>query len=528
MAGNSQRHSAAGAIARSARHVVLLTATPHDGDHTRFRRLLSLGANDSPADSLTIFRRTRIGQPRHVRRVNVNPGSGLSRVLAAIDAFERLRRSGNPADGLLLICGVFRKRALSSLTALAASLHRRLALVNAAAAGGSAEAWMQPGLAFGGAEALEPDDGDVMSADEWSALNAATGLPQARERAWLERLVSLTTRVLSMPGDDPKLARLACLLRRTHEPVVVFTEYRDSLAAIATALSGSRCVSILHGGLSGSEQRRSLETFLHGDADVLLATDVASQGLNLQHRSRWVVHFDLPWTPMRLEQRVGRVDRIGQTRTVHVTAIGVRHQAQETLRQRVAARQDARDHAPLRNCTRWTRAAEGLARWFTRQRVLAARWRGPDPIAVPHARVTTSTLLRLGIGSQPELRTIVEIPLVAGTGEVVERHFGWQVNAAGPGAIDDGPPTVLVRRARALTARARRRLARTNAAQASGATRAHSQPGLFDARDLTRSSTDGHDNAEALEAAPNVSVHIGQPRPLLILYCPFQGKERRA
>ena len=130
MAGNSLRHSAVDALARSARHVVMLTATPHDGDDTRFRRLVSLGTTGSQFDALTIFRRARTGHVRHLRTLDVTPGVGLSRVMSAIDSFERARRFGAPSDGLLLICAVFRKRALSSLAALAASLHRRLAVVN--------------------------------------------------------------------------------------------------------------------------------------------------------------------------------------------------------------------------------------------------------------------------------------------------------------------------------------------------------------------------------------------------------------
>jgi superfamily II DNA or RNA helicase len=536
MAGNSQRHAVIDALARSARHVVMLTATPHDGDGLRFRRLVSLGATVVPAggsagsqaDALTIFRRTRPGPVRHLRRLDVNPGAALSRVLAAIDSFERARRAGVPADGLLLVCAVFRKRALSSLAALAASLQRRLAVVNAAPGTAAEETWTQPGLEFGHTGASSPDDGDVISADEWPAMTAVTGLPQARERAWLERLMNLTTRTSpDAARDDPKLARLASLLRRTREPVVVFTEYRDSLLAIAGALAAPRRIALLHGGLAGSEQRRALQTFLHGDADVLLATDVASQGLNLQHRARWVVHFDLPWTPMRLEQRVGRVDRIGQTRPVHVTAIGVRHQAQVALRQRVAARQEASDNAPLRTCTRWTRAADGLARLFARQRALAACWRGPDPLAVPRAHVTASTLRRLGLeprGRAVSAITIVEIPLVTSAGEVIERWFGWAEAASD---LRDSPPPALVRRARALGARMRRRLARLRAAQLTGVPGPPSQPGLFDAPCLTDSHTGGPDAAASNEAAPDVTVRVGEPRPVLSLYCSIQSKDRR-
>ena len=60
-----------------------------------------------------------------------------------------------------------------------------------------------------------------------------------------------------------------------------------------------------------------LRQFVSGDARLLLATDAASEGLNLHHRCRLVINLELPWTPVRLEQRIGRVERIGQARRVH-------------------------------------------------------------------------------------------------------------------------------------------------------------------------------------------------------------------
>src|SRR5690606_26610054 len=63
----------------------------------------------------------------------------------------------------------------------------------------------------------------------------------------------------------------------------------------------------------------------------LLATDAASEGLNLHHRCRLVVHFELPWNPARLEQRTGRVDRIGQARTVHEILLVSRDTAERTV-----------------------------------------------------------------------------------------------------------------------------------------------------------------------------------------------------
>src|SRR6185436_1020372 len=75
--------------------------------------------------------------------------------------------------------------------------------------------------------------------------------------------------------------------------------------------------AVLHGGLTRTERVASLEAFTSGKRAVLLATDAAGEGLNLHQACRVVINLELPWNPMRLEQRIGRVDRIGQLRTVH-------------------------------------------------------------------------------------------------------------------------------------------------------------------------------------------------------------------
>ncbi len=507
MAGDSQRRWAIDTIARSARRVILLTATPHDGDDTRFRRLIDLGATGAKADALVIFRRAGTRSARRTRRMDVNAGPGLSQVLDAIDAFERTGPVAAPCEGLRLICGVFRKRALSSLAAFQASLERRLSVVSNTDAGVASADWVQ--LEFFGT--------DVVPGDEWAALASDAGLPAAQERAWLLRLQAVATRAVASGRGDPKLACLRKLLQRSKESAVVFTEYRDTLQAVADALADVRRLAVLHGGMSGTAQRHALREFLQGRANTLLATDVASQGLNLQHRARWVVNVDVPWTPMRLEQRVGRVDRIGQSRPVHVTMLGVRHEADVALRARVAARQHLSAAAPLPSCTRWTRAALSLARWFARQRALAARWRGPDPTAVPRAKVPRALMRRVmaAPGGWPGAArreaagasaiTIVDIPLVSGAGDVVERHLGWATGA-------DGPDPALVRRARALSARARRRRRRLAAALEADVPAAPQQPGLFDARVLTAGAPDA-----AASCGPDEdTVLVGPARALVI------------
>ena len=118
----------------------------------------------------------------------------------------------------------------------------------------------------------------------------------------------------------------------------MFTEYRDSLDAVQRRLHIGRAISVLHGSQDHAERRAHLRRFLDGDASVLLATDVAGQGLNLQSRAHWVVSLELPWNPARLEQRLGRVDRIGQTGVPHLTMLVARHRSETGHLQHLAKR----------------------------------------------------------------------------------------------------------------------------------------------------------------------------------------------
>ena len=108
-----------------------------------------------------------------------------------------------------------------------------------------------------------------------------------------------------------------------HQKIVIFTEHRDTLNYlydnIAHRLLGrSEAVAVIHGGMGREDRRKAQEGFLHDAAvQVLLATDAASEGINLQ-RAHLMVNYDLPWNPNRLEQRFGRIHRIGQTEVCHL------------------------------------------------------------------------------------------------------------------------------------------------------------------------------------------------------------------
>ena len=504
LSGDSQRHDAMNDLATAARTVVLLTATPHDGDETRFRRLLSVGSGGEPP---TIFRRTREADSRrrHVRWLPVRLSDHDTRALQTIDMFERSERP-SPAlavsDGLPLICAVFRRRLLSSPAALHASLIRRLAIIEQRPIS-TEDGWRQQGLF----------DTDLFAVDEADALMGVSGLSFERERAWLMRLTHLCSR--HVPGSRARA--LTTLLRRCADRAIVFTQYRDTLPSIVAALPDDRRGVVMHGGQTLAEQQHALTTFLERRADVLVATDVASQGLNLHTTARWAICLDVPATPLRLAQRIGRIDRIGQTRRVHGTVLTSRHAFDRSLRDRLDARAAQSATASLASCRRWTRAAIGLGAWYGRQRRLAAHWRH-EPASDACVAVVTPALVRRWLGRSAPGVSAYEIPLMTPSGEVVERVI--------VAADTDAPPGVLrqhaAARARVLTHRLRLRAAlrvRTQALQVTSA-----QPGLFAPAVPTYATNTITTHAtHATHATDVVSVIAGEPRLLVQLLARVRG-----
>jgi superfamily II DNA or RNA helicase len=106
------------------------------------------------------------------------------------------------------------------------------------------------------------------------------------------------------------------------QKLVIFTEHRDTLSylqrRIGQLFGSDDTVQTIHGGMGREERRKAQEAFLHDpEVRVLLATDAAGEGINLQ-RAHLMVNYDLPWNPNRLEQRFGRIHRIGQTEVCHL------------------------------------------------------------------------------------------------------------------------------------------------------------------------------------------------------------------
>jgi hypothetical protein len=217
-----------------------------------------------------------------------------------------------------LVSIVLRKRALSSARSLLSSIERRLMLLT-----DTSRAW-QLSLPLG----PDPDEDPVTDDEPLSDLGAPGLADAGAEREWLTRIARAAR---NATADERKLSRLLRFLTRAREPVIIFTEYRDTLKELAkSAATAGHSVSVLHGGLEAAE-RAAVQSAFNESGGILLATDAASEGLNLHHRCRVVVHFELPWNPSRLEQRAGRVDRLGQSRIVHELAFVMEHTAERLV-----------------------------------------------------------------------------------------------------------------------------------------------------------------------------------------------------
>ncbi|MDH7513098.1 MAG: helicase-related protein [Clostridiales bacterium] len=337
------------ALRDCSRGLLLLTATPHNGYSHSFRSLIELVEptlatfHGSAAD---IERRMEAARIRRMksqivrrlpdgseapffpkRRVSGIPVTSLTveekellkRVAAYCSRTARQAAQTEDAELIGFAMQVIKKRALSSRAALSKTLDYRL-------------------------EALRKDElrEEPPSPAEVRDLRADLPLPEAsaertalkvirsaipreerRRNAEITAIRGIKRLLAKLPPADPKIEALVHELKRVfteypEEKAIVFTEYRDTLDAIQSRFDNDPDLAaryvLFHGGLTRRQRLAREAIFESPERRVLLATDAASEGLNLQRRCRRVIHFELPWNPNRLEQRNGRVDRYGQTR----------------------------------------------------------------------------------------------------------------------------------------------------------------------------------------------------------------------
>jgi hypothetical protein len=366
----TDRRAAVHAIASRARRVVLLTATPPENPPD-LAALCDIGRlAGEPA--VVFFRRTceHVGQrsARTSRLMFVRPTGAELRMHELLGKYASLvwRESRLRGDDLARLAVItLRKRALSSARSLAVSADRRLRILS-----GSDEIteW-QPRLP------LDPEEYVGEDAEPGEVVGAPGLADASRERRWLSAIIEAARRAAR---QESKAGWLRRFLDRVAEPAIVFTEYRDTLQWLQTTIGRDRKLLVLHGGMTAVE-RSGIQRLFNESPSILLATDAASEGLNLHHHCRLVIHYELPWSTARLAQRAGRVDRLGQSRPVHELALIARTDAERLVL------------GPLMQRASFSTPA-GLAAALTESQVAAIIF-GEDSSPDPHPPSATPTLL---------------------------------------------------------------------------------------------------------------------------------------
>ena len=361
----TKRYQLAERLSEHCDHLLLLTATPHHGDDDRFghfirlldrdlfpephraaadakqirREILRLG-DDCPwslrrlKEDLKDLHGRRLFPDRHVGTVSFSLGPEEYAIYKTVTAYinEFLpQTAGKRKNSVALVRTVFQRRLASSTRAIHESLLRRRAkltdLVDELEALSPAQRARRLAQMAGRLVDAEQDEDDLDEAARDALVDEATAaleLDQIRaEVAALSDVAARVGRVRDSGRDSKLLALRDCLRRAEFDELkdgrgklLIFTEHRDTLNQLCEHLASwgySTCE--IHGGMNPHERKRAQEEF-RTDRQVCVATEAAGEGINLQF-CHLMVNYDLPWNPTRLEQRLGRIHRIGQSRDVY-------------------------------------------------------------------------------------------------------------------------------------------------------------------------------------------------------------------
>jgi superfamily II DNA or RNA helicase len=334
------RYELAKELAKAVPHVLLLSATPHSGKSDAFRRLLALldpasfGTGVPLTKDLveTVVIRTEkrtcldaegkpLFAPRTTRLVTVPfaPRHALQQQLYedvsayVVESYNQAMRTGDKGSRLLLI--LLQRLMSSSTRAIRRFLAQRADVLRGGEATESVPS--EDALHVGSEDELsDEEDMDAVVQGVLFSVQASSA-----ELADVQRLLELAVRVEQSGPDARAEALYEQMLRLAQEDAepskkfLVFTEFTATQEMLAEFLEGRGYgVVTLNGGMDIAERKAAVESFRH-DAQVLVSTDAGGEGLNMQF-AHVVMNFDLPYNPMRVEQRIGRVDRIGQKREV--------------------------------------------------------------------------------------------------------------------------------------------------------------------------------------------------------------------
>lgn len=353
------------------RHLLLMSATPHNGKDVDFQLFMGLLDADRfegrgrdgvrRVDTSDMMRRLTKeellkfdGSPLFPERraytvqyqlsdLEAELYAGVTRyVREEMNRADRLAGDGRRRNSVGFALQILQRRLASSPAAIYQSLKRRRERLEArlaeerlvARGDGVLHETMPPPLAPDeedfeelGGEELEEAEEEIVD----RATAAQTIAELETEILMLRDLEGLAERLLRS-GEDAKWRQLSEILDQppivdevtgVRRKLLIFTEPKDTLNyladRIAQRIGNADAVAVLHGGVP-RERRRAIIAAFNDDPEVrvLIANDAAGEGVNLQRGAHLMVNYDLPWNPNKLEQRFGRIHRIGQTEVCHL------------------------------------------------------------------------------------------------------------------------------------------------------------------------------------------------------------------
>jgi len=356
------------------RHFLLMTATPHNGKEEDFQLFLSLLDGDrfygkfrdgtTRVDVSDLMRRlvkeellkfdgTRLFPERRAYTANFQLSDAEANLYANVTEYVRTEMNraekldGKTKNTVGFALTQLQRRLASSPAAIYQSLHRRRKrreekLEEAKLAErGNRIAQMSPVYRLVAIDIPDNIDEaeDSLTAEDFETVadqmveqsTAATTVVEMEAELVSLRALEAEAKRLHESGEDQKWRELSQILQdqplmrdaNGHQrKLIIFTEHRDTLSYLRDKIAGllgrPDAIVQIHGGTHRDERRRIQEEFRQNkDVLVLVATDAAGEGVNLQN-AHLMVNYDLPWNPNRLEQRFGRIHRIGQREVCHL------------------------------------------------------------------------------------------------------------------------------------------------------------------------------------------------------------------
>ncbi len=364
----SLRYRAAQLLSQQCEHILLLTATPHRGRTDTFKKLLQILDEDIFATDEIASKRVKElennginkffirrlkedmkdwqGKPlfknRYTKTVAYELTPEEKKLYDAVTAYLSKRKeeaSETKNIHVSLALTVMQRRLVSSIFALKNTIERRWKALQGIVdeVNKNPNLWNQRHKLEGfdvdnieEYEELEDDERDALEnilsdPRKFKLFTTAKSLQEIQqEAAEVKGLFEMAQSLYNRNQEEKKYQELQELLKsngvlENGEKLVIFTEHKDTLLYLEGRLSksGGYKVATIHGGKTVDERREAQWAFAKPETQILIATDAAGEGINLQF-CRLLINWDIPWNPNRLEQRMGRIHRYGQKQDVLV------------------------------------------------------------------------------------------------------------------------------------------------------------------------------------------------------------------